>query len=86
MLKIPFRHKPRLMGKADLKVERGPVGRMSKLRKVVTGLVRRERVEGKLQHIDEARGYAERVCSQYLCLNICGSRSYVRADMWYKCC
>ena len=61
MLRILHRHKPRKMSKADLDVARGPVGRISKLRKIVTGVVRHERIEATTEHADEARGYVERV-------------------------
>ena len=62
MLRIKLRHKPRKMPKADLAVARGPEGRISKMRKLVTALIRHERIEGRTQHIEESRGYAERVC------------------------
>ena len=61
MLRILHRHKPRKMSKADLDVARGPFGRISKLRKIVTGVVRHERIEATTEHADEARGYVERV-------------------------
>jgi len=38
------------------------------MRKLVTALIRHERIEGQYQWVDEARGYAERVskmCAEY---------------------
>jgi len=37
----------------------GPAGRISKMRKLVTALIRHERIEGKIAYLDEARGYVE---------------------------
>ena len=62
MLRTLHRHKPRKMSKADLAEGAGPMGRISKLRKLVTGIVRHERIEALTDHADEARGYVERVC------------------------
>lgn len=39
----------------------GPEGRLNKLRKTVTALVKYERLELNYQRADEARQYAERV-------------------------
>jgi len=39
----------------------GPEGRISRLRKLVTSLVRHERLEGNLDYLDETRGYVERL-------------------------
>lgn len=39
----------------------GPDGRHDKIRKVITGLIRHERVELNYHLGDESRGYAERV-------------------------
>ena len=39
----------------------GPEGRLDKLRKTVTALVKYERLEMNYNRADEARGYAERV-------------------------
>lgn len=49
----------------NLKNRFGPEGRMEKLRKTVTALVKYERIELHTQRADEARGYAERVMSFY---------------------
>lgn len=39
----------------------GPEGRLLKLRKTVTALIKHERIELFYNRADEARGYAERV-------------------------
>ena len=39
----------------------GPEGRLLKLRKTVTALVKHERLEMNYNRADEARGYAERL-------------------------
>ena len=41
--------------------EGGPEARIMKLRQLVTGLIRYERIEPHWTSADEARGYAERV-------------------------
>ena len=61
MLRIRHRVRHRKMSKAE-GPGTGPLGRITKLRKLVTALVRHERIEGKYHHLDEARGYAELVC------------------------
>lgn len=40
---------------------KGPEGRLDKLRKTVTGLIKYERIELNYNRADEARQYAERV-------------------------
>lgn len=44
-----------------LKNPDGPEGRLRKLRKTVTALIKYERIELNYNRADEARGYAERV-------------------------
>lgn len=44
-----------------LKNPKGPEGRLNKLRKTVTGLIKYERIELQYNRADEARPYAERV-------------------------
>ena len=65
MLRIRVRELPRRLPKAQGRRPDGhgwgPTGRINKMRKVVTGLLRHERLEGKYHYMDEARGYAERV-------------------------
>ena len=45
----------------NLKNPDGSEGRLNKLRKTVTGLIKHERIELNYNRADEARGYAERV-------------------------
>ena len=52
--------------------EHGPLGRITRLREIVTELVRNERVEGNAQYMDEARGYMERVSVANLAALGCG--------------
>ena len=59
-IRIPIKHAVRKMQKAE-SYGSGPQGRMNKLRKLVTTLVRNERIEGTHEYVSEARGYAERV-------------------------
>ena len=53
-IKVPPQH--RRLRNVD-----GPEGRINKLRKTVTGLIKYERIELHLHRGDEARQYAERV-------------------------
>lgn len=53
-IKVPPQH--RRLRNVD-----GPEGRINKLRKTVTGLIKYERIELNLHRGDEARQYAERV-------------------------
>lgn len=48
----------------------GPEGRLKKMRKTVTALVKHERIELNYPRADEARGYAERV-SNYSIKKMC---------------
>uniref|UniRef100_T1H345 Large ribosomal subunit protein bL17m n=1 Tax=Megaselia scalaris TaxID=36166 RepID=T1H345_MEGSC len=47
----------------NLKNIDGPEGRLHKLRKTVTALIKHERIELYYNRADEARGYAERLIS-----------------------
>lgn len=49
---------PRRLARAE-GLGSGPQGRINKMRKLITALVRHERIEGKLMYLDEARGYME---------------------------
>ncbi len=60
MLRFRHRMRKRNLPKAE-GWGSGPLGRITKMRKLVTALVRHERIEGKQPWLDEARGYAERV-------------------------
>lgn len=53
-IKVPDKHR-------KLRTPKGPEGRLDKLRKTVTGLIKYERIELNLHRADEARQYAERV-------------------------
>ncbi|XP_055380528.1 39S ribosomal protein L17, mitochondrial [Condylostylus longicornis] len=57
-LKIAVRSRQR-----NLKNKDGPEGRLNKLRKTVTALIKHERIELNYNRADEARGYAERLIS-----------------------
>jgi len=52
---------PKAEGRTPLGHGIGPQGRINRMRKLVSQLVREERIEGKTMYIDESRGYAERV-------------------------
>lgn len=58
MTQLRFAIRPK---KRNLKNPDGPEGRLLKLRKTVTALVKHERIELFYQRADEARGYAELV-------------------------
>ena len=60
MLRFRYRFRQRNLPSAE-GTGSGPAGRISKMRKLVTALIRHERIEGKHPYLDEARGYAERV-------------------------
>lgn len=51
--------------KRNLKNPDGPEGRLLKLRKTVTALVKHERIELYYNRADEARGYAELVSVKF---------------------
>lgn len=53
-------------GIRNLKNIDGPEGRLNKLRKSVTALVKYERLEMNYNRADETRGYAERVSDREL--------------------
>lgn len=56
-IQVPPRHR-------NLRNSKGPEGRLDKLRKTVTGLIKYERIELNANRADEARQYAERVRSE----------------------
>ncbi|XP_067677548.1 large ribosomal subunit protein bL17m-like [Haliotis asinina] len=60
MLRFGIRARPRKMASLE-GLGSGPEGRLKRLRKIVTGLVRHERLEVPYGTADEARGYAERL-------------------------
>ncbi|XP_073980467.1 mitochondrial ribosomal protein L17 [Rhodnius prolixus] len=59
--KLKINIKPR---HRNLKNPEGPEGRLDKLRKTVTGLIKHERIELNYNRADEARGYTERLISE----------------------
>lgn len=59
-LKINIQSRPRNLRNID-----GPEGRLLKIRKTITALVKHERLELNYNRADEARGYAERVSINY---------------------
>ena len=60
-LRIPVEKKARKL-RGALGLGSGPEGRIEKIRMVLTGLIRHERLEGGHSTMDESRGYAELVC------------------------
>jgi large subunit ribosomal protein L17 len=50
-----------LLNPRKLKNIKGPVGRTTKLQKVLTKLIKYERIELNYNRADEARGYVEQV-------------------------
>ncbi|XP_076438416.1 large ribosomal subunit protein bL17m-like isoform X2 [Babylonia areolata] len=59
MLRFRVRLRPRKLSKVE-GLGAGPEGRLKRLRKHVTALIRHERVESSFAQCDEARGYAEK--------------------------
>ncbi|XP_052888871.1 39S ribosomal protein L17, mitochondrial [Anopheles moucheti] len=66
----------------NLKNPDGPEGRLNKLRKTVTALVKHERIELNHQRADEARGYAERLISDAIRHGDCHKPTMEMADYW----
>lgn len=60
-LNYPLRVKPRKLRNYD-----GPEGRMLKIRKTMTSLIKLERIELNWNRADEVRGYADQLISQAL--------------------
>lgn len=58
-IKVPPKHR-------KLPNPKGPEGRLDKLRKTLTGLIKYERIELNYNRADEARQYAERVSITYI--------------------
>jgi large subunit ribosomal protein L17 len=56
--KLKYHVKPR----RKLRNLDGPEGRLRKIQKTVTALIKYERIELNYPRADESRGYAERVC------------------------
>ncbi|EDS32952.1 39S ribosomal protein L17, mitochondrial [Culex quinquefasciatus] len=76
-LRIAIRPRHRNIKNVD-----GPEGRLDKLRKTVTALVKHERIELNYQRADEARGYAERLISDAIRYGDCHKPTMEMADYW----
>ncbi|XP_046982376.1 39S ribosomal protein L17, mitochondrial [Schistocerca americana] len=76
-LRIPVKPRHR-----NLKNVEGPEGRLKKLRKTVTALVKFERIELNYNRADEARGYAERLISEAIRHGDCHKPTMEIADYW----
>lgn len=76
-LRIKVRPTPR-----NLKNSRGPEGRLDKLRKTVTGLIKYERIELNCNRADEARQYAERLISEAIRHGDCHKTTMDVANYW----
>ncbi|XP_062565217.1 large ribosomal subunit protein bL17m [Armigeres subalbatus] len=76
-LKIAVRPRHRNLKNID-----GPEGRLNKLRKTVTALVKHERIELNYQRADEARGYAERLISDAIRYGDRHKPTMEMADFW----
>ncbi|XP_014286638.1 large ribosomal subunit protein bL17m [Halyomorpha halys] len=66
----------------NLKNPKGPEGRLEKLRIVVTGLIKHERIQLNYRTADEARGYAERLISEAIRHGDCHTPTMEIADYW----
>ena len=79
--KLPIRiaAKPRRLRNLD-----GNYGRLIKLRKTVTALVRHERIELNYNRADEARGYAERLLSEAIRYGDCHRPTMDQAKFWLE--
>ncbi|GJQ74977.1 mRpL17 [Trypoxylus dichotomus] len=60
----------------------GPEGRLNKLRKTVTALIKHERIELNYPRADEARMYAERLISDAIRYGDCHKTTMEMADYW----
>ena len=60
-LRFPVRNRPRKFS-GTFGAGTGPEERMLRIRKVLTRLIRDERIEGNYSHLLETRGYTELVC------------------------
>ncbi|XP_029722995.2 large ribosomal subunit protein bL17m [Aedes albopictus] len=76
-LKIAVRPRHRNLKNID-----GPEGRLDKLRKTVTALIKHERIELNYQRADEARAYAERLISDAIRYGDRHQPTMEMADYW----
>ncbi|XP_023941342.1 39S ribosomal protein L17, mitochondrial [Bicyclus anynana] len=74
-IKVPDKHR-------RLRNIKGPEGRLDKLRKTVTGLIKYERIELNHHRADEARQYAERLISEAIMHGDCHKPTMDIADYW----
>ncbi|KAJ8719580.1 hypothetical protein PYW08_011755 [Mythimna loreyi] len=65
-----------------LRSPKGPEGRIDKLRKTVTGLVKFERIELNYNRADEARQYTERLISEAIRHGDCHKPTMDTANFW----
>lgn len=79
MSQLRFAVRPRYR---NLKNPGGAPGRLDKLRKTVTGLIKNERIELNYQRADEARQYAERLISDALRYGDCHTPTMEMATFW----
>ena len=61
MIRFPIKPKPRKLKGVLIGPGSGPAERIKYLQMLVTRLFRDERIEGREDRMDEARGYAEQV-------------------------
>lgn len=61
---------------------RGPEGRLDKMRKTVTALIKHERIELNYPRAHEARMYAERLISDAIRYGDCHKSTMETADFW----
>ncbi|XP_063230144.1 large ribosomal subunit protein bL17m [Bacillus rossius redtenbacheri] len=69
-------------GQRKLRNADGPKGRLRKLQKTVTALIKHERIELNYNRADEARGYAERLVSEAIRHGDCHRTTMELADFW----
>lgn len=65
-----------------LKNPAGPEGRLLKLRKTLTALIKYERIELNFNRAEETRGYVERLISEALRHGACHNETMQLADFW----
>ncbi|KAJ8887962.1 hypothetical protein PR048_007446 [Dryococelus australis] len=76
-LRISVANRPRKLKNPD-----GPKGRLRKLQKTVTALIKHERIELNYNRADEARGFAERLISEAVRHGDCHRTTMELADFW----
>ncbi|KAJ9599571.1 hypothetical protein L9F63_009945 [Diploptera punctata] len=77
MSKLKIKVNPR---KRNLKNSAGSEGRLLKIRKTLTALIKHERIELNLQRADETRGYVERLISDAIRYGDCHRATMELAD------